>query len=134
MRGEYRYQQEIYSDDFPLIVDTGNWGIFDLRTHSLPLGIRYSDPSGWLADVAVTGYHQSGDFVVTTSDQRRHATDTFWLSDVRVGYRLPWRSGLVSVGVRNLFDTEVQFQDTDPQNPQLHPQRHLYASVSLMLD
>ncbi len=134
VRGEYRYQKEIYSDDFPLIVETGNWGIFDLRTHSLPLGVRYSDPSGWLADVAVTGYHQSGDFVVTTSNQQRQATDTFWLSDVRVGYRLPRRSGLVSVGVRNLFDTEVQFQDTDPQNPQLHPQRHLYASVSLMLD
>lgn len=134
LRAEYRYQKDTYDEDFPLIVETGNWGIFDLRTHSLPLGIRYSDPSGWLADVVVTGYHQSGDFVVTTSEQQRHATNTFWLSDVRVGYRLPWRSGLVSVGVRNLFDTEVQFQDTDPQHPQLHPQRHLYASVSLMLD
>ncbi|GAB4350888.1 MAG: hypothetical protein Kow0073_05670 [Immundisolibacter sp.] len=72
--------------------------------------------------------------MVTTGDQRRHATDTFWLSDVRVGFRLPWCSGLVSVGVRNLLDTEVQFQDTDLQNPQPLPQRHLYASVSLMLD
>ena len=134
LRAEYRYQKARYDEDFPLVVETGNWGIYDLRTHSLPLGVRYSDPSGWLADFAVTGYHQGGDFVVTTRDERRHATDTFWLSDARVGYRLPRRLGLVSVGVRNLFDTEVQFQDTDPQNPQLYPQRHVYASVNLMLD
>lgn len=134
LRAEYRYQKGTYGDDFPLLVESGNWGILDLRTHSLPLGVRYSHPSGWLADFAFTGYHQSGDFVVTTGDERRHATDTFWLSDARVAYRLPRRSGLVSVGVQNLFDTQVQFQDTDPQNPLLYPQRHLYASVSLMLD
>lgn len=134
LRAEYRYQKGKYREDFPLIVESGNWGIFSLRTHSLPLGVRYSHPSGWLADFAVTGYHQSGDFVITTTDERRHARDSFWLSDARVAYRLPRRLGLVSVGVQNLFDTHVQFQDTDPQNPQLQPQRQLYASVSLMLD
>ena len=51
-----------------------------------------------------------------------------------LAYRLPRRLGLVSVGVRNLFDTAVQFQDTDPQHPELYPQRLLYGSVSLMLD
>lgn len=96
--------------------------------------MRYSHPSGWLADFAVTGYRQSGDFVVTTLGENRHASDSFWLSDARMAYRLPRRLGLVSVGVQNLFDTQVQFQDTDPQNPQLQPQRQLYASVSLMLD
>ncbi|MFZ5492289.1 MAG: TonB-dependent receptor domain-containing protein [Pseudomonadota bacterium] len=134
LRAEYRYQKGRYGDDLPLLVESGNWGIRDLRTHSLPLGVRYSHPSGWLADFAVTGYRQSGDFVVTTSGEQRHARDDFWLSDARVAYRLPRRLGLVSVGARNLFDTEVQFQDADPQNPQLHPRRHLYASVSLMLD
>ncbi len=134
LRAEYRYQKGAYGDDFPLLVESGAWGILDLRTHSLPLGVRYSHPSGWLADFAVTGYRQSGDFVVTTGDERRHATDIFWLSDARVAYRLPRRLGLLSLGVQNLFDTHVQFQDTDPQNPQLHPQRQLYASVSLILD
>ncbi|WP_448508232.1 hypothetical protein [Immundisolibacter sp.] len=134
LRAEYRYQKGAYGDDFPLLVESGAWGILDLRTHSLPLGVRYSHPSGWLADFAATGYRQSGDFMVTTGDECRHATDIIWLSDARVGYRLPRRLGLLSLGVQNLFDTHVQFQDTDPQNPQLHPQRQLYASVSLILD
>jgi tetratricopeptide (TPR) repeat protein len=140
LRAEYRYHKARYDDkgrygeDLPLTVESGTWGILDLRTHSLPLGVRYSHPSGWLADFAVTGYRQRGDFVVTTTGEQRHASDHFWLGDARLGYRLPRRLGLLNVGVRNLFDTHVQFQDTDPQNPQLQPRRHLYASVSLMLD
>ncbi|MDD3652438.1 TonB-dependent receptor, partial [Immundisolibacter sp.] len=134
LRAEYRYQKASYSDEFPLVVETGNWAIFDLRTHSLPLAVRYSHPSGWLADLAVTGYRQSGDYLITTTGGQRHASDGFWLSDARVAYRLPRRLGLVSVGVRNLFDTKVQFQDTDPQHPELYPERLLYGSVSLMLD
>lgn len=134
LRAEYRYQQDEYSDEAPRGVESGNWAIFDLQTHSLPLGLRYSHPSGWLADVTATAYRQSGDYLVTTSGQQRHASDSFWLSDARFAYRFPRRLGLVSVGVRNMFDTAVQFQDTDPQHPELYPRRLLYASVSLMLD
>lgn len=134
LRAEYRYQKGRYGNAFPLLVESGNWGVLDLRTHSLPLGVRYSHPAGWLADVAVTGYRQSGDFVVTTSGEQRHASDNFWLSDARLAYRLPRRLGLVSVGVRNLFDSRVRFQDTDAQNPELYPERLLYGSVSLMFD
>ena len=134
LRAEYRYQKGRYGDEFPLLVESGTWGIVDLRTHSLPLGVRYSHPAGWLADVAVTGYRQSGDFVVTTSGAERHASDDFWLSDARLAYRLPRRLGLLSVGVKNLFDSRVRFQDTDAQNPELYPERLLYGSVSLMFD
>ncbi len=134
LRAEYRYQQGEYSDEAPRGVESGNWAIFDLRTHSLPLGLRYSHPSGWLADVTATGYRQSGDYLVTTRGERRHARDSFWLSDARLAYHLPHRLGLVSVGVRNLFDTAVQFQDTDPQHPELYPERLLYGSVSLMFN
>jgi tetratricopeptide (TPR) repeat protein len=134
LRAEYRSQKGRYGNEFPLTVESGNWGIVDLRTHSLPLGVRYSHPAGWLADVAVTGYRQSGDFVVTSSGEQRHASDNFWLTDARFAYRLPRRLGLVSFGVRNLFDTRVRFQDTDAQNPELYPERLLYGSVSLMFD
>lgn len=134
LRAEYRYQKSRYGDAFPKLVESGSWGILDLRTHSLPLGVRYSHPAGWLADFAVTGYRQSGDFVVTTLGDNRHARDSFWLGDARVAWRLPRQLGLLSIGARNLFDTAVQFQDTDPQHPELYPQRQLYASVSLMLD
>ncbi|HEX2796872.1 MAG TPA: FecR domain-containing protein [Immundisolibacter sp.] len=134
LRAEYRYQRDEYSDEAPRGVESGNWAIFDVRTHSLPLGLRYSHPSGWLADVTATAYRQSGDYLVTSSGEQRHASDSFCLSDARLAYRLPRRLGLVSVGVLNMFDTAVQFQDADPQHPELYPQRLLYGSVSLMLD
>ena len=134
VRAEYRYQKAAYSDAFPRGVESGNWAIFKLRTHSLPLGLRYSHPSGWLADVAVTGYRQEGDFLITTTEQPRHAQDSFWLSDARLAYRLPQGRGLLSLGMLNLLDTTVRFQDTDPQHPEFYPERLLYGSVSLMFD
>ena len=134
VRAEYRYQNAAYSDEFPRGVESGNFAIFRLRTHSLPLGLRYSHPSGWLADVSVTGYRQDGDFLITTSQERRHAQDSFWLSDTRLAYRLPQSRGLLSLGMLNLLDTRVRFQDTDPQHPEFYPQRLLYGSVSLMFD
>lgn len=72
--------------------------------------------------------------MVTTVGENRHARDSFWLSDARVAWRLPRQLGLLSIGARNLFDAAVQFQDTDPQHPELYPQRQVYASISLMLD
>jgi outer membrane receptor for ferric coprogen and ferric-rhodotorulic acid len=82
----------------------------------------------------LTGYRQRGDFVFTNGVEPRRASDDFWLSDARLAYRLPRRLGLLSVGVRNLFDTHVRFQDTDAQNPELSPERLLYGSVSVMFD
>jgi hypothetical protein len=134
IRAEYRYQKAVYSDAFPRAVESSNWAIVKLRTHSLPLGLRYSHPSGWLADVAVTGYRQEGDFFITTTEQPRHAQDSFWLSDARLAYRLPQARGLLSLGMLNLLDTKVRFQDTDPQHPEFYPERLLYGSVSLMFD
>jgi outer membrane receptor protein involved in Fe transport len=134
LRAEYRYEKARYGDDFPLPVESPSWLIHDLRTQSLPLGLRYSHPSGWLADIAVTGYRQSGSFFLTTPIAPRRASDSFWLTDARLAYRLPRRLGLLSVGVRNLFDTKVRFQDTDAQNPELYPHRLLYGSVSLLFD
>ena len=134
LRAEYRYQMAIYSDAAPHAVEAGNWAIFNLRTHSVPVGVRYSHPSGWLADLGVTGYRQEGDFLVTTADERRHAQDSFWISNARVAYRLPRQRGVLALGVLNLLDARVRFQDTDPQHPEFYPDRLLYGSISLRFD
>ncbi len=134
LRAEYRYQRAVYADEAPRGVESGTWAIFKLRTHSLPLGVRYTHPVGWLADVSTTGYRQAGDFLVATRGEHRHAQDSFWLSDARIAYRLPRHGGVLSLGVLNLFDAKVRFQDTDPQNPQIYPDRLLYGSVSLTFD
>jgi hypothetical protein len=38
--------------------------------------------------------------------------DAFVVVDAALGYRLPKRFGIMSLGVRNLVDEEFQFQDT----------------------
>jgi outer membrane receptor protein involved in Fe transport len=57
--------------------------------------------------------------------------DNFWIVDTALGYRLPKRRGLVSVGVSNLFDESFNFVDTDPFNPRVYPERLVYGRVTL---
>ncbi len=51
--------------------------------------------------------------------------------DTALGYRLPKRRGLVSVGVSNLFDESFNFVDTDPFNPRIYPERLVYGRITL---
>ena len=57
--------------------------------------------------------------------------DSFWLVDASLGYRLPERRGLVSLGVANLFDEDFKFVDTDPFNPRVYPERFVFGRITL---
>ena len=59
--------------------------------------------------------------------------DTFWVVDTSIGYRLPKRYGLISVEARNLFDKDFRFQDTDPGNPLILPERLVVVRFTLSL-
>ena len=47
--------------------------------------------------------------------------------DLAVQYRLPKRLGLISLGVKNLFDEQFNFQDTDPFNPDVIPDPAVFS-------
>ncbi len=57
--------------------------------------------------------------------------DQFWVVDASIGYRLPKRMGLITLEARNLFDEEFQYQDTDPRNPRVAPERLILGKVTL---
>jgi outer membrane receptor protein involved in Fe transport len=57
--------------------------------------------------------------------------DQFWIVDASIGYRLPKRWGLITLGVKNLLDEDFRFQDTDPARPIIYPERLIFARVSL---
>lgn len=78
-------------------------------TWSLPVGVSYFDPSGFFTGVGVTGVDQS----VRRSDFATQASgdDRFAVVDASIGYRLAKRRGVLSLAVRNLFDTEFKYQD-----------------------
>jgi hypothetical protein len=51
--------------------------------------------------------------------------------DASLGYRLPKRYGVIAIKVNNLFDREFRFQDTDPENPGILPERLILLTFTL---
>ena len=107
-----------------------------LRTISLPVYVRYFDPSGFFAEVGVTYVNQHVQFLdpqsFTISPTQ---SEEFTLVDVGLGYRLPKRWGILSLEARNLFDKEFRFQDYAFQagdqtiNPRFIPERTIFGQL-----
>ena len=57
--------------------------------------------------------------------------DQFWVVNASIGYRLPKRWSLITLEARNLLDEKFNFQDTDPANPRIYPERLVFARLTL---
>jgi len=106
-------------------------GIVDVTTHRVPLGFNFFHPSGTTFGFKSTYYNQEGDFQKRDSDVTFSGSDNFWVFDTVLKYRLPKRYGMVSVGVNNIFDTQFLYQDTDPANPTVIPERYVFGRITL---
>jgi tetratricopeptide (TPR) repeat protein len=99
-------------------------GFAELTTQRIPIQFVYFDPSGFRGKLTATFVDQDGVFrqqappFMNFSDE-----DEFWVLDASVGYRLPGRRGMLSLDVKNVLDEEFNFQDVDPQNPRIVPER-----------
>jgi len=109
--------------------------ISDLKTQRLPLGISWFSPGGMIGKLYATYVNQKGEFGLgAEGNLTENGSDNFWIVDASLGYRLPKRYGIVSLGVLNLFDEEVKFQDTDPALPQIAPERTALLKFTLSVD
>jgi Tfp pilus assembly protein PilF len=109
-------------------------GVKDVKTHRVPLGIRFFHSSGLNAMMQATYYDQEGVFERQTVDGVLEAgDDQFWLFDAAISYRLPKRYGFVTIGARNLFDKEFKYFDTDPNNPAIIPDRMFFVRITLSI-
>lgn len=85
-----------------------------LMTLRVPLTVRAFLPQGYFGELTVTG--------VTQHVQRLPSSalpvgrDHFALVDGSIGWRLPARSGTVSLDVKNLFGTRFSYQDNTFRN------------------
>jgi outer membrane receptor protein involved in Fe transport len=102
-----------------------------LRTQRVPIGMSWFDPSGITLTTTATFTDQSGKFLDTLTNRGSSGQDDFWLVDAQLSYRLPRRYGLVSVGVKNLFDRHFRFHEPDPTNPTVYPERFVYMKLEL---
>ena len=124
---EYQYEQ------FERGFDGGQEGIAELKTHRIPLGINFFHPLGISTLLKATYVKQKGTFMTYEPGEEKPGDDQFWVFDTSIGYRLPKRLGLVSVGVRNLFDQHFHYQDMDSKNPTIYPERFIFGRLTLAL-
>ena len=109
-------------------------GVRELDTHRVPLGISFFHPSGFSASLTGTYWNQQGEFEdFAPPGGFQPGRDDFWLFDAAISYRLPKRSGFITVGATNLFGTEFQFFDVDFDNPTIQPDRMIFARLTLEL-
>jgi tetratricopeptide (TPR) repeat protein len=127
LRAEYQYEDLVRD---PRLISNG-FDYISLRTQRVPIGLSWFDPSGITLTTTATFTDQSGKFVDTLTSRGSSGQDDFWLVDAQLSYRLPRRYGLVSVGVKNLFDRHFRFHEPDPTNPTVYPERFLYMKLEL---
>jgi tetratricopeptide (TPR) repeat protein len=107
-----------------------------VETISLPIAVTYFNPSGFFAGVAGTFVDQE----VKRSElaTQGQGEDNFFLVDLALGYRLPKRHGLISLGVKNLFGEDFQYQDDsyrefrdEPSTGPYFPDRTILARIAV---
>ena len=101
-----------------------------LRTISLPLDIRYFDPSGFFAGLGVVYVNQEVQFLdARTITVLPTESENFTLLNAGAGYRLPKRRGVLSFEVNNVLDRKFRFQDytfqitSEAENTRYIPER-----------
>ncbi len=130
LRAHYQYDQ--YANSLP---GAGQFSNANLYTSRVPLSAGFFHPSGFMANVTVTYWNQTGTFEPLSQPlgTRVDGHDTFWLTDAMIGYRMPERYGLLVVGVKNLFDQQFNYFNTDWRNPIIQPDRLVFFKITMAL-
>jgi tetratricopeptide (TPR) repeat protein len=124
LRAAYQYEEFRREQEFTIFLRK-------LATHSVPLGVTFTHPSGFGALLQTTYYHQHGTVFPQGADDFVSGTSDFWLVDAGLSYRLPKRYGLITIGVRNLTDRKFRYQETDFKNPLIQPDRMVFFRATL---
>ncbi len=128
LSAEYQYDELRNDADFT------PRGYIEIKTHRVPVQLRLFSPSGLSAGVGATWVDQDGlfappvDFLPAFRDG-----DDFVVVDGFLGYRFRNRRGAVRLEARNLFDKDIRFQDVDPENPRIFPERLVLLRLELSL-
>lgn len=108
-------------------------GVQQATTQRVPLSLRYFWPNGISAGLTLSYIAQKGVFADPQIQGTNEASgrDEFWYGDAAISYRLPKRYGMISLIAKNLFDTDFDFQEPDPDSPTLYPERLLLGRITV---
>jgi Flp pilus assembly protein TadD len=97
------YEYEKYESPETVLLDPR---LDSLKTHRVPLTLRYFLSNAFSTSLTSTYYNQKGIY-----DGTIEGKDDFWIFDASVAYSLPRRLGKISIGAKNLFNTEFNYED-----------------------
>ncbi|MGH7146848.1 MAG: tetratricopeptide repeat protein [Nitrospiraceae bacterium] len=123
---EYQYERFIRGEVL-------NFGVKNMEAQRIPLGLNVFHPSGLSLSIRPTYIHQQGSFQPRFTTCCQSGEENVWTVDAGLSYRLPNRYGLFTVGARNLFNENFQFQETDLRNPTVSPKRLVFMQLTLAL-
>ncbi|MFA5984602.1 MAG: FecR domain-containing protein [Methylococcaceae bacterium] len=125
---------EYFYENFDRQGSTFNTGVVTAKTQWVPITFNLFHPSGFSLTLRTTYVNQSGIFQF--AEVNTSGKSDFNVTDVDISYRLPARHGIVSVGVKNLFDNKFQFQSTNQINSNdrpFAPDLTLFTRINLSL-
>jgi tetratricopeptide (TPR) repeat protein len=122
------YQYELFDRSFPSEED-----FTALTSHRVAMGYSLVHASGLRGGVKGTYVKQQGVFQQSAlgSDLLSPDKDRFWVADLSAGYRLPKRSGVITLLIKNVFDQRFRYQETDIVTPSFVPDRQIVLRFSL---
>jgi tetratricopeptide (TPR) repeat protein len=127
LTAEYQYERFIRGEVL-------NFNVKNVETQRIPLGLNLFHPSGLSFSVRPTFIHQQGSFQTRTAVACcQSGEESVWVFDAGLSYRMPDRYGLLTVGARNLFNENFQFQETDLRNPTVSPKRLVFIQLTIAL-
>jgi TonB dependent receptor len=124
LSAEYQHERFVNNDEVA-------FSFRNVKTDRLPLGVRFFHPSGLGFSLRGTYVRQSGEFRRLATGSFEPGSDSFFLLDAALSYRLPNRHGFISAGVTNLTDKQFRYQETDLSNASIQPKRSAFVRVTL---
>lgn len=107
-------------------------GLFDVvETHRIPVTLGLFHRSGLALKVKNSFVHQSGVFQNPNTVSSKSGTSNFFIVDLNLSYRLPQRHGMLSLGINNVFDEQIHYQNTNNNEAILPPGRVLFSRINL---
>ena len=108
----------------------GPKGIQNLTTHRVVPKINFFHSSGLNGGIQISYIDQTGDFGSTPLGFVEDS-DQFWVVDLSLSYRLPKHYGMLRLEVKNLFDEEFKYLDTDPASARFLPEMQIMGRLTV---
>ncbi|KJV06616.1 TonB-dependent receptor, partial [Methylocucumis oryzae] len=133
LSAEYFYEQFNRQDYQSFTNGKINYGV---TTHWLPITLHVLHPSGFGLMLRQTYVKQFGKFVL--GGGLAPGDSEFYLVDLNLNYRLPRRYGMLSFGVKNLFNSHFLYQDinsslSNTNENYFAPETTLFTQIKLAI-